>query len=311
VDTVQTVDFELSSVETDEVLVQVAHSVISPGTELRCLAGKQPGSAPWGFVPGYACAGTLEDGRRVFCGGTHKIDLPKMWGGHVSHAILHKSQVYDIPDNVSTVEAPVAKLAAISLRGVLVSKPEQGEKVAVVGLGMIGQLSTRQFKAAGADVYAFDTDATRVELAKHAGINAFLIEGELADFAKSINPDLFGIVVEATGVPAVLAGLYKLLMPLPWGDSGKEGPKVVIQASYPETFILPYQEYFTYETTFFMPRDNRPADIRYCLQLMSEGKLQVRDLVSEVLPASRASDAYQKLVNREQGYTTAAFDWKA
>jgi 2-desacetyl-2-hydroxyethyl bacteriochlorophyllide A dehydrogenase len=311
VNTVKTVEFTLDALAEGEMLVEVAHSVISPGTELRCLAGKQPGAAEWGFVPGYTCAGYDETGTAFFCSGTKHLSLPRMWGGHVSHAIVDKSSVVKLPDGLSTSVAPVARLAAIALRGVITSQPSQGESVAVVGLGMIGQLSARLFKQAGASVIAFDTDPHRVRIAKQAGIEAVLIQGEVADAAKQARPELFTTVVEATGVQAVVSGLHRLMTPLQWGDSELKGRKLVVQASYPETFALPYQEYFGFEANIFMPRDCRPADIRHCMSLMGSGELQVDDLVSEVLPASDAHVAYGKLVDREPGYTTAAFDWKA
>jgi 2-desacetyl-2-hydroxyethyl bacteriochlorophyllide A dehydrogenase len=308
---VNTVAFELGDLKDGEFLVEVAHSVISPGTELRCLDGKQPGATGWGFIPGYACAGHLPDGTAVFSQGTKRGSLPRMWGGHVSHAAVDAVGIYPLPEGLSTIEAPVAKLAAIASRGVLLSAPGQGQPVAVIGLGMIGQLSARLFKQAGADVVAFDTDASRVKIAREAGIDAVKIEAPLREHALSERPELFEIVVEATGVPSVLSDLHQVLSPIPWGDYSGPRRQIVIQASYPETFSIPYQEFFMYEANLLIPRDSRPADTRRCLELMGSGELNVKNLISEVVPASNARIAYQKLLSRESGYTTAAIDWKS
>ena len=40
-----------------EVLVETVYSSVSPGTELRCLAGGQPGQPPWPYIAGYALTG--------------------------------------------------------------------------------------------------------------------------------------------------------------------------------------------------------------------------------------------------------------
>ena len=40
-----------------EVIVETAFSCVSPGTELRCLAGAQPDGLPFPFIPGYSLAG--------------------------------------------------------------------------------------------------------------------------------------------------------------------------------------------------------------------------------------------------------------
>jgi 2-desacetyl-2-hydroxyethyl bacteriochlorophyllide A dehydrogenase len=310
VNDVKVVEFELDPINEGQSIVFVEHSVISPGTELRCLAGKQPNTVEWGFVPGYTCAGYLENGKRVFCTGTQSISLPRMWGGHVSHAIVKTSDLIDVPDNVDTVTAPIARLAAIALRGVNVSQPQPGERVVVIGLGVIGQLSSRLFALQGADVIAFDTDPKRVEIANLAGVKAFLVEGPLVEAVKAQMPQGAEIAVEATGVPAIASMMHQLLAPLPWGDSGINGRKVVFQASYPTEIALNYQDFFSYESNLFFPRDCRPADIRYCLELLGAGKLIARDLISEVLSVSEAASAYAKLINRVPGYLTAAFAYQ-
>jgi 2-desacetyl-2-hydroxyethyl bacteriochlorophyllide A dehydrogenase len=217
--TVTIADCTIPDPVADQILVRVSHSVISPGTELRCIAGNQANAADWGFIPGYANTGTViaagpeatvAIGTRVFARGTAHVDLPRMWGGHINHLVTASSQVIPVPENLEAPYVPLAVLAAIPLRGVRLAKAQVGDKVAVVGLGLIGQLSARLFAATGADVYAFDTDETRVMNAVEAGIKAFTIHGDLAHTAKTVMPSGFEILVEATGVPAVLRQLPAL-----------------------------------------------------------------------------------------------------
>ena len=51
-------DIELPRPERDDVLVQALYTCISPGTELRCLAGQQRGTT-FPFIPGYAMVGKV------------------------------------------------------------------------------------------------------------------------------------------------------------------------------------------------------------------------------------------------------------
>src|SRR5687767_7694195 len=76
-----------------ELLLETLFSGISPGTELRCLAGKQ-GGAEFPFVAGYAmvarvigrgAGASLADGTLVFSmGSEHCGEVNRAWGGHMS-----------------------------------------------------------------------------------------------------------------------------------------------------------------------------------------------------------------------------------
>lgn len=108
----------------DHVLVETAYSCISPGTELRCLAGEQPRAAAWPFIPGYALTGTviargsnveIAPGTAVFCRGTQAASRSRMWGGHVSHAVVAASEVYPLPRNAALQASALAAMAAIAL----------------------------------------------------------------------------------------------------------------------------------------------------------------------------------------------------
>jgi 3-hydroxyethyl bacteriochlorophyllide a dehydrogenase len=301
-----------------EVLIEAAYTCISPGTELRCLAGQQPNAAAWPFVPGYALAGrviargagaTLAVGAPVFCGGARGTDRNLMWGGHVSHATRHESEVFLVPEGVNLLDAVITKLAAITYHGVRLTRPLPHEKVAVVGLGPIGQLSARLHAIAGAHVLGIDLSPERVALAQQAGVDAIVPQGSLADAARQIFPEGADIVVDATGAPAVLPQALKIARDLDWTDTVAPGARFVVQGSYPGDFALPYQEAFQKEVTVLIPRDTQPRDLRAALDLMRRGKLHARDLISDVRPPERAAEAYAELQAAKGGMMTVAFGW--
>ena len=51
VNTVALTDTQVRDPGPGEVLIETEYSLISPGTELRCLAGKEPGQSPFPFIP--------------------------------------------------------------------------------------------------------------------------------------------------------------------------------------------------------------------------------------------------------------------
>ena len=210
-----------------ELVVEALYTAISPGTEMRCLAGRQIGVS-FPHIPGYSMIGrigargpgeTIPEGTLVFCQGTEKADRVLAWGGHIAHALRSAASVFPLPAGIDPLSAALAKLAAIAYRGVRVAKTQPHEEVAVVGLGPIGQLSARLHRLAGARVVAADLDASRVALAQSAGIEALVpTEGLVPAFAQR-QPTGADVVVDSTGAPPVLQQSVRLVKSKPWDNS--------------------------------------------------------------------------------------------
>lgn len=301
-----------------EVLIASSFTCVSPGTELRCLAGQQSGSPAWPYIPGYALAGTVVEcgpdttigvGARVVGTGTQRADLARQWGGHISHAVCNEAQVYAVPDGVDLLDAVVTKLAAIAYHGVRVARPALHEKIAVIGLGPIGQVSLRLHALTGAHAVGCDRIAERVALARTAGLDALLVEDGLDSVFKSAFPDGADVVVDATGAQSIIPAAIGVARDLAWDDAPTSGPRYVIQGSYPDSFELPYQAAFLKELTFLMPRDCQPRDFRAVLDLLGRGKLILRDLISDVRRPDEAPQAYQQLQSKDPSLMTVAFQW--
>jgi 3-hydroxyethyl bacteriochlorophyllide a dehydrogenase len=309
---------ELPDPGPEELLIQAHYTCISPGTELRCLAGLQDGAPDWPFIPGYALTGeviargsgtTLPVGTPVLCAGTLKAEANRLWGGHVSHAVQREAAVFPIPEGVDLLDASVARLAAIAYHGLRMSRPLAHEQVAVVGLGAIGQLAARLHAMTGAPVVAADLSANRVEIARAAGIEAFVPKSGLLAGFRDYLPDGADILVEATGNPGVLPEAIPIAREQPYDDSVTPGARLLLQASYPGEFSIPYQAAFRRELQILIPRDRQPRDMRTALDLIRTGRLQVRDLVTEVRPPEDAPEIYQALREARPGLITAAFRW--
>jgi predicted dehydrogenase/threonine dehydrogenase-like Zn-dependent dehydrogenase len=95
-------------------------------------------------------------------------------GQHAEIVCVPKNLVAKIPDNVSYEEAAFTVIGSIGLQGIRLINPTMGETVVVIGLGLIGLITSELLVANGCNVIGFDFDATKVELAKEKGIKAFL-----------------------------------------------------------------------------------------------------------------------------------------
>jgi predicted dehydrogenase/threonine dehydrogenase-like Zn-dependent dehydrogenase len=117
---------------------------------------------------GYSSAGTVlasmdTDGRfhaggRVACGG----------GGYASHAgvvAVPQNLVVKVPDTVGLDAASFTTLGAIAMQGVRQANPRIGESVCVIGLGLLGQITSQILRANGCQVFGVDISESMAALA--------------------------------------------------------------------------------------------------------------------------------------------------
>ena len=310
--------FELRDPQGDEVLVENYYTCVSPGTELRCLAGKQQG-AVFPYIAGYAGAGivvkkgpdaTMKEGTRVFCPGTRESgDLARCWGGHVSHAVISEKNVLPLPGSLSLADASLATMGAIAYHGFRLSRPMAGERVAVIGLGILGQFSARFHAMPGTKTVATDLSKFRVEKAISGGVTAIQGKGTLKETFASVMPEGADIVVDVTGVPAVLKDGLQVVKDLAWDDTPKASPRYLLQGSYPDMFEVSYRDAFFKEVTFLTPRNYQGPDIAAVIELMGSGEISVAGL-AEIREPVDALKSYGQLADRDYPLLTVAFEWK-
>lgn len=149
---------------------------------------------------GYSCAGVVREvgrgaeefqvGDRVACAGMN-------YASHAETVFVPTNLAVKIPDGVSFDQAAFVTLGAIALQGVRTAEVKLGESVAVIGLGLLGQLTVQILKAAGCRVIGIDLDPAKVALARVHGADAGVLRHD----------DVEGVVTQFTdhhGVDAVI-----------------------------------------------------------------------------------------------------------
>lgn len=122
---------------------------------------------------GYSNVGTIlekgahvnqfEIGQRVVSNGSHAEFVKVPW-----------TLTAAVPENVTDEAASFTVLGSISMEGIRLVNPTLGETIAVIGLGLLGQLTCQILQASGCRVIGVDIDKSKVELARSQGIEAFV-----------------------------------------------------------------------------------------------------------------------------------------
>lgn len=120
---------------------------------------------------GYCAAGLVETvganvrdimpGDFVACGGEN--------AAHAEVLAVPGNLCVAVPRHVDPVAAAFATLGSIALHGFRRADLRLGERVAVVGMGLVGQLTARIARAAGCEVLGVDLERWRLEVAEQAG----------------------------------------------------------------------------------------------------------------------------------------------
>jgi len=194
-----------------EVLVRTLVSGVSRGTEALVFRGGVPESqhaamrAPFqeGDFPGpvkygYLNVGVVDAGPDDLTGRTVFCLYP-----HQTAYVVPAEAVTVVPDDVPARRAVLAGTVETAVNALWDARPLLGDRVAVVGAGMVGLCVARLLTGLpGANVTVVDTDATRAELAETFG----------ARFARPGDaPDDLDLVFHASGTSAGLQVSLDLL----------------------------------------------------------------------------------------------------
>jgi predicted dehydrogenase/threonine dehydrogenase-like Zn-dependent dehydrogenase len=259
---------------------------------------------------GYSSAGTIAAlgeempgfrvGQRVACAG----------GGfavHAEYAVVPRNLLAVLPRSVDFESAAFATVGAIAMHGFRLAQPQAGERVAVIGLGLLGLLGVQIASAAGCPVFGIDIAAERVRLATSLGCTAVprakAVTAAQA-FTRNQGFDVVLICADTTSSdPVELAAVI-----------ARDRARVVAVGAV--GLALPRREYYEKELSFINSRSYGPGrydssyetagndypigyvrwtegrNLEAVVELMAEGKLQTSPLVTHRIPIDRGAEAY-------------------
>lgn len=243
----------------------------------------------------------LSVGDRVACAGGN-------YATHSEAAFIPKNLVARIPDGVSFEEASFVTLGAIAMQGVRVADVRLGERVGVIGLGLLGLITVQLLKAAGCRVLGIDPDAGKLALARQLGADEAVAPGGASPAAMAMTGQrgLDAVVITAAtsgnGPIEQAAEISRLKgRVVVVGAVGLNVPRkpyyereldIRFSMSYgPGRYDPSYEEAGRDYPYAYVPFTEQRNMISF-LDLLAQGKVQVKPLITHRISIDQAERAY-------------------
>jgi 2-desacetyl-2-hydroxyethyl bacteriochlorophyllide A dehydrogenase len=304
-----------------QVRVQTLYSGISAGSELTQYRGSNPylirqwNSEHRLFVDGAPAAtypftawGYEEVGRVDLLGSgveaVRRGDL--VWGAwqHRSSAIVDadSAAAHRLPSEIPPLRAVFARISAIALNAVFDAGIQLGETVAVFGLGIPGLIALQLAQLSGARVVAVDRVAKRLAMAGELGA-AHCVDVTAEDAGQAIRAITDGrgadVSIELTGSylglhEAVRATAYNSRVVCSGFLQG-EGVGLRLGEEFHHNRIAIICSQISGLRPDIAHRWSRERLEATVMDLLGHGRLEVDPLISHVVPARRAAEAFALL----------------
>lgn len=227
-----------------------------------------------------------------------------------------------VPKDADGKRAIATRMAGVSCTALRSSTVQAGDRVVVIGLGLVGNFAAQLFQLAGARVLGLDVAGRRLEVAKACGIKEVFnsAEGDPVAAVRDWSGDGQGaeIVVEAIGRSELV--MQAVEMTRRFGETILLGsPRARVTADVTPMLtrihILAIRMIGALEWTYPLPENSERARVtiernyKDILGWILSGRLIVDPLISHVMSPRDAQAAYDGLTNKKDEYTAVVFDW--
>jgi len=271
-------------------------------------------------APGYSCAGlVLEIGREVrdIKVGDAVACAGQNYASHAEVVFVPRNLCVKIPDGVDFEAASYVALGAIALQGIRQAESRLGEVVAVIGLGLLGQLTIQMLVANGCRVIGADFDLGKLELARRAGAMAVTPES-LSDVlaAVSTSKGADAVIITAStkdDIPVTVAAQIcrKRGRVIVVGAVGMNLPREPfylkeidfrLSTSYGPGRYDPSYEEKGVDYPYAYVRWTEQRNMEAFLALIQAGRVKTADLTTHRFPIENAEEAYHLILDNTEPY---------
>ena len=305
-----------------QIGIRTVYSGVSQGTERWALTGRynhfdEDVPAYYPCSPGYQGAGVVEVvgaevdrfavGDHAFTMGTHFADPNHKYPGpmqasHSGYLVVEASAAWKVAPEVDLAGVSLFHMAGVSRSGVRITKIQPGDLVALIGLGMIGQMSGQAAKRAGARVIATDLISERCEAAAKYSADR-VVDGSsqsLEDAVREEKPEGADVVIDTTGI----ASMYERCR-----DLVRHEGKIMMQGYYADPIVIEFHPTHLTRASVTFPCG---WDDEYNDELaedMATGRIAIEPLITHRIPYTDAAEAYELVLEHPERSLGMVLDW--
>lgn len=273
---------------------------------------------------GYSTSGVVKasmDSNNRFQAGDRVACAGQDYASHAEFVCVPQNLVAKIPDNVSFEEAAFTTLGSIAIQGVRQASPLLGDNVCVIGLGLLGNITSQILRANGCNVFGIDINEQMIQLAKKTACdeacnrNDDALSSLVSNFTKGYGFDSV-IITAATSSsdPIVYSGtiLRKKGRVVVVGDVKMDVPRnpdyyrkeleLRMSCSYgPGRYDIQYEESgIDYPVGYVRWTEQR--NMEAFLKLVAGNKINLKDLITHIFSIDQAADAYDIVMGKKKEF---------
>lgn len=316
---------EVPALKDNEVLVKLAVSTVSSGTERANLIGEKnvrPSrnvtDVPFPRISGYSSAGVvMQVGEQVSSVAVgDRVALS--WSTHSKYVVIAEGNVHKIlDDKISFSEAALWTIGTFPLAAIRKCGLEMGESAIVMGLGVLGLMGVKLLRAAGAaPIVAVDPVAEKRAYALSLGADYAFdpYDPEFAQKVREVTDGGVNVALEITGVGAGLDGVLDCM--------AKFGRVALLGCTRDKEFTIDYYKKvhgpgisLIGAHTNARPKQESSRgmwtthdDVMALQRMYRLGRLDLSSLVEETHSPEEAPEVYHRLAT-EKAFPLVQFDW--
>jgi predicted dehydrogenase len=251
----------------------------------------------------------LEIGQRVAYGGEGT--------GHAETILVGRNLAARIPEGLGCDHASFATLGGIAMNAVRTARIELGDVVAVIGLGLVGQLVAQLVRQQGGVVIGIDLNGGRVDLARKLGADHGVTGASAVEAVRALTDGRgvdCAIVAAAAKSPAPAQHALALCrdrgricivgavgLEFPWNDMYLKEIQLYMARAYgPGSYDPSYEKQGRdYPLPYVRWTENR--NMEEFLRLIAVGRIDVRPLVTHEFALEEAPKAYDTVMDGASG----------